>query len=353
MPSPLKIEFCAQNQVRELMAFIGEHWSKEHVLAKSEALLGWQHQGSCGRDLDYVIARNDAGMQGVLGFICTSRFDQGLAPEQGIWLALWKVRDDAPSGCGLALLGHLCTKVPHIVIGTVGINQAVAPIFAALGYQVSTLEQSYVLHPNKQSFQIAKIPKDGQRCLPVPTATAIPTLESLTQTQLLEERELLDELWPKRQVPRKSGAFFVQRFLRHPFYRYLIYAIRKGDRRLGLLVARLCHANNAQALRIVDGIFPAPALEGLGVALQQLLLDHNAEYADMFHLGLDKGELAKSGFLTLDADNSQIVIPNYFEPFVQENCKIRSAFKSELDHHLVAMKADADQDRPNQLPIAS
>ena len=52
--------------------------------------------------------------------------------------------------------------------------------------------------------------------------------------------------------------------------------------------------------------------------------------------------LAHPGLFNIKDD---IIIPNYFEPFVRENIEINCAFRSQLDY--IIFKADADQDRPS------
>ena len=84
------------------------------------------------------------------------------------------------------------------------------------------------------------------------------------------------------------------------------------------------------------------------MALQRLLVEINAECADLYHFGLDTNEVAASGLIPLELDGP-VIIPNYYEPFVQKNVGIMMAFKLKSGQHVIAMKADADQDRPNQI----
>jgi hypothetical protein len=81
---------------------------------------------------------------------------------------------------------------------------------------------------------------------------------------------------------------------------------------------------------------------------QNLLSESSAEYIDFLHIGLDAGVLESGGFT--DKSGTDIIVPNYFEPFCMENIKLEYAFKSIDDSERpVFFKADSDQDRPNVL----
>ena len=65
---------------------------------------------------------------------------------------------------------------------------------------------------------------------------------------------------------------------------------------------------------------------------------NNYEYIDILCSGLDEKMLMQSGFTKLDNDGDMI-IPNYFEPFVQENVKVHYEKSNE---NLIIFKGDAD-----------
>ena len=78
--------------------------------------------------------------------------------------------------------------------------------------------------------------------------------------------------------------------------------------------------------------------------------EENAEYSDLWSLGLAPGLLETSGFVQVDPAAATIV-PNYFEPFAPRNARIVCAYKSETDSLFRAFRADGDQDRPNRLEM--
>ena len=342
------IRFARSEDATALMTFIDEHWSPGHVLATSRRLFDWQHGGTDGRDFDYVIAVRGDEILGVLGFILTSRYDPRLADARALWLALWKVRDDAPGALGIRLLSFLENRVPHALIGSVGVRGEVIRLYRALGYDVGRMRRFYVLHPAQTRFVIVQAP-DGAPRIREGCDDDPPALRPLSADAVLALQPSMDDAWPSGMVPLKSARYFVERFLRHPFYAYDLYAVERGDRMQGMIVVRACEVGNARVLRVVDGFLPPEALPGLGSALQSLIVSRDAEFADLLATGLDEAALSRSGLIELDANKQDIVLPNYFEPLVRKNSELTWAYKPRTGQSVVSFKADADQDRPNRV----
>ena len=63
--------------------------------------------------------------------------------------------------------------------------------------------------------------------------------------------------------------------------------------------------------------------------------------------GFKEASLVNAGFNQLDLDSNQLIIPNYFSPFVRENKKIYFFIDSENRDKVKICKADGDQDRPS------
>ena len=78
---------------------------------------------------------------------------------------------------------------------------------------------------------------------------------------------------------------------------------------------------------------------------QHLIIENNAEYADCYNYGIKKEIFSDWGFEI--KDESKIIIPNYFEPFIQNNIKLKFAVKTTSPFYI--FKGDSDQDRPSIL----
>ena len=75
--------------------------------------------------------------------------------------------------------------------------------------------------------------------------------------------------------------------------------------------------------------------------------DKIVEYIDFYYHGIPDRYLIKTGF-KIRKNNSKIVIPNYFEPFLRENIEINYAVKkTSYLYKQFLFKGDCDQERPN------
>jgi hypothetical protein len=341
----IDVDLCTLDDRAELMRFIRDYWSANHVLARSEALMDWQHRDEPNKRYNFIAARDtEKGIVGILGFILASRYDPALAgTDDTLWLTTWKVRPEFAHGLGLLLLRKLDSTMAPKWIGTVGLNVATRGIYRALGYQVDTLARHYMLNGAIGDFRLATVP---QTLRAGPELNSGATLRELNAGDFMASTEDLG-LDDRVQVPRKSRAYVRGRYLSHPFYRYRAVLVIDGPH-AAICVLRECRFEDASALRLVDFLGSARALTRAGAPLQDLLRQSGAEYLDFFCSGM-RSELAAAGFRELaPAAESPIVLPGYFEPFERSNVELIYSLRGPGDTPIVC-KGDADQDRPNLL----
>src|SRR5205814_9599669 len=142
---------------------------------------------------------------GLLGNICTGRYDPALASDEVVWLTTWKVRDDAGfAGLGIAMLQRLSALEPHVSIGAVGFTVATLPIYDALRFEVGEL-QHYAL-PARRDLALASFverPPSG----PLPSTVTTHALTGASDFDRLGEIAA--------GVPRKTAAYFHARYACH------------------------------------------------------------------------------------------------------------------------------------------
>lgn len=341
----IEIRRCRHGEIDQVMTFIDLYWQKGHVLANSRALMDWQH-GAADGSHDYLLALQGGQLLGVLGYIASKRFDPSLAANNVLWLALWKVREDSGiTGLGLRMLNALSSTDAHLAIAVNGINLTHPPLYRALKYEVRALKQYFVTNP-REKLQLIGAPAGQQ--LPVPAA-GDSTLVELTQERLLS---LDPAAFASPCVPQKTPLYFLNRFLRHPFYRYRVFSIQGRQHSPALIATRVAEHENAHALRIVDFAGDPHALAHGGSALAALMIEERAEYADFWQTGFPEETLLAAGFAAVATDGP-LIVPNYFEPFLARNGKIFCAIKTAASVPIMIFRADGDQDRPNRLQQAA
>ena len=345
----ITIRRCQTADVPDVLAFLEAHWKPGHIFTRDRELFDWQYARR-DRPGEYSIAlarRNgDDELVGMLGYLPTRRFDPALANNNAIWLALWKVREDIAAGpIGLQLLNDVTAGEPHASIGVIGFQPAAAAIYSALKFQVGELRHYVLPNPDVSAFELASFERRPNRTVPDTNLTAV----AVDDTTFSATVAGLDLGSRNQQLPFKTPAFFRSRYLQHPRYRYETFALRRGDRPIGLLATRVAAHGERRALRVVDYIGADDLVPALGRLILDQVRRHGAEYADILNWGIDSAWFEAAGFSPIDPSGPDIV-PNHFEPFERRNAPVRFALKA--DRPAVLFKGDGDQDRPNQRSVS-
>jgi hypothetical protein len=337
------LHFCSIAEIGNVVDFIDKHWKKGHILVRSRNFLDWQHFNSDRNEYNFVLAsqKKSGEIHGILGFIPTYQFDNQIGNVQ-VWAAIWKVRKDiAITGLGLALYNYLqCNR--HIeTITNSGINKATENIYKSLGFETGILKQWYILNNEMPHFYL--IANDSiQDHKPIYSSTSGCELEFCTQSNFLELCTVLE-------FPRyKSSQYYIKRFFEHPIYQYSAYSIFVHGSTKAVIFTRICQANGHKAIRIVDYVGEHAAISGCYDCFRKLLRQEFAEYIDFINIGFSENCLVKAGFRY--RNGSEIIIPDYYEPFCQMNVDIHYVFKTvNAGVSCIIFKADADQDRPSEV----
>ncbi len=332
-----KIEILKRKDLTTLQYFIKNNWQENHVFVKSEELLLWQH--SSDENLNYVIALNlNQEMVGVLGFIPTTHFDLKLGSSGiDIWLALWKADTNYP-GVGMDLLHHLEKIYKPLSIGSIGINDKVEKLYKILKYKTGTWNQYCFFNSKIKNFQIATVVK-----LPMQVNNGYFSHHSIRIISDLNQLEAFPEAVYR---PLKSKNFLVNRYTKHPFYKYQFWGVYEENRVICILVTRKIEIEDSSCIRIVDVLGDLSKVENISSDLDKILQEENAEYVDFINYGIDEKVFLNMGFLKRD---NTLIIPNYFEPFLKDSIEVKFAYKSYFEPYII-FKGDSDQDRPNVLP---
>ena len=335
------VELLQPKDLHKFQSFIREHWRKDHIFVQDTSIFDFQHKSL--NHYHYMVAKHDEELLGVHGVIPQMQFD-GYLPRNQIFLGLWKVLDTESVGTGILLYQNILDEYEPDFIGAIGYNEQVLPFYVWQGFEVGIMKHHFILSPNKTVFKIAKVPSPiyGQN---INGASNI-------SYKLISESDL-DDLDTSRiylhQIPSKSDAYIVKRFMNHPMYKYHVYAITDADQVLAICVIRPILQDASIVLRFVDFVGANDVFALLGKFALSLLEEYQAEYMDLYSYGVPIDLIEKAGFLNRQ-EYDGLVIPNYFEPFERKNIDLRYAYKTTQTHDSVRLfKSDGDQDRPNMI----
>jgi len=143
----------------------------------------------------------------------------------------------------------------------------------------------------------------------------------------------------------KNENYFKNKYIENPFYNYIIYEFKIKKKLLGYYFAREILYRDRKCLRIVDFFGNIKNIFDTSEMFKKIIEDKKYEFVDMYFFGNDtnKSLFIKNNF------NKNIIIPNFFEPFMKKNIRINFAILQKKTTKLLLFKGDCDQERPNIL----
>ena len=327
--SEYTIRFATKDDITDIMKFIKEYWSETHILANSREMFEYQYV--YGEEVCFVISVNKETkeIEGVLGYI-----PYETEGERDIFTALWKVRKGKNLFQGIDLLYYLEEHARCRDLFCAGINPKTFSIYKYMGKVVTKMQHFYILNEScdyrvAKIFQIENIPYMDEKY----TAKKI---------KKVDELQIFDDQRGMQSRPYKGREYIDRRFFHHIVYTYDIYEVTTNTG-IAYVVGREQQQNGSVIFRIVDMWGEKSAIMKLGAFLHALLLEKGYEYMDCYAYGLD--EILQQAGMRMIQENDENIIPNYFEPFIQENVDIHIFVPRDMEVHM--LKGDGDQDRPN------
>lgn len=326
---------CAKaTEYERIRDFINNDWKKNHILAVSKKLFDFQHLRPKESEYDFVIAEHKTTKQihAVYGYINSAIYDQGSCDNpNAVWGALWKVKKGIENKevrkLGLGVLLYIIDRFPKTPFITLGLSKDSQTVFEGLNFVFGKMNHYYIASDSFSKYNIIESPKFKD----VSTNSEY-SFSTFDFKQNIESDYL----------PLKNNSYLARRYSNHPFYKYLLLGLYKGDVLINVWVIREIDINNAKCLRLVDIVGRTKGLPDVSYAIKKLLNHHGAEYIDCYNYGVSEQEFNTMGFLTVE---SPTIVPNYFEPYEKRNVDIYFAYT--FDKDICIFKGDGDQDRPS------
>lgn len=313
----------------DILEFLKNEWDEDHVFVRNPDFFDFEHKGE--DHYRFVIARDKISSKivGTLGFIQYHR-DKTKAH---IHTVLWKVIKQLKNpSLGLELLNFLLED-NYLSVSSLGINEQTVRLYKFLKLHVGELKHYFLLNPEVENFNVARIPADFVHSDYSQFTKASGILIKIEKFDSEPEFDAEEHV--------KDCAYLNKRYFAHPYQDYLIYQISSTR---SYLVFRIEDSRSQPVLRWIDFLGKEKHLNSISACdLINLLKEFKCEYLDFYQIGLKEETLEGIG-LTQKTDGSSIVIPDYFSPFEQKNIKLRF-FSNRKELRL--FKGDGDQDRSN------
>lgn len=339
-----KIELCTEENKPRLIEFIQKYWKEDHIFVKSEELFHFQHYDAINHNYTFVLGINTLTneIDGIGGRIPLAQYDPDLSKYKDTWGGIWKVRTDVHND-EIGLLGLMIfeSNDNYNSHASIGMSPIAWKLHKLKKYHMCYLNQYYILNDEYTDFHIANIPHDAigkdkhYRSSSKYELIKIDNIGTITDADIQHS-----------YFPMKSLRYLMNRFQLHPIYKYHFWGVYEGNTLHAILIGRIINVDGHFVIRIMDVYGKLEGLSSIYSEVQKLLKENNAEYLDCLNYGIDPSVFDAMGFNTLDV-NGNIIIPNYFEPFLRENVVLNGAYRANF--HYTMFKADSDQDRPNIL----
>ena len=323
------------NDIPGIMRFIDEHWKKDHILAINREFFEWQFCYNNQVNMIIGIDDNINKIYGIQGFIL---YNQSNWPD--VAGSIWKtIKSDNP------MLGvELEEKVKEVTsfrwCSSPGLSKRAIKLGVLRGATEDRLGHYYRLG-YVDDFKIAKISQIERGTYQVWEDVELREINSIEEFKQIFSQEYLSSF-----LPYKDQDYFDWRYFKHPIYKYQMYGIQLEDKTIrAAFICRKVEQEGRYAIKIVDFIGMERDFSKVGRLVDELLHEKGIEYIDCYCYGLRMQTMQEAGFTYRDVNHTNI-IPNYFEPFVQENVEIGILLPW---GEFRMFRGDGDQDRPSKV----
>ncbi len=346
--SDVNFRLCTMADKANIVQFMDDNWGSKHVLLHCEEF--FNHYYRCGHNfnsnepdlfaqnsnepLQFAVAQEDETILAVLGYIYTSS-----SKPVDVWVSIWCALK-GKNGIGLELMSKLPELLSCRVMACNNIRPKTMNFYRFLGYTAERLPHYYRLS-DCENYKVAR----------VKNKKILPYHGNLKLTLISDFDELMSKFTPPENLrPFKDYWYIKRRYFNYPFKKYDVYGIsmQESDKDVNnycaLLVTYTVNVNGTFVLRIADYIGNAHTFEQLGTAINGLMHENHAEYADCYCYGISSQSFANAGFCERLIDDENI-IPNYLTPPLYENTEFY--FFTNNTENFTMFKADGDGDRPN------
>ncbi len=329
----MSIQFllCTAKDEFKIKKFMDENWGEKHELLHNEEFFNFYYKAKNNDELQFAIAIQNDEILAVAGYIYANSSENAQ-----IWVSIWCAKK-GKNGVGLELMDALPRLTKASVMACNNIRKNTMPFYNFLGYTTGRLPHYYRL-AKRSEYKLAKV--KNAEILPFESGNAI--LKPLENEQVLQsDFAFLDSV--NFHTPNKDLWYIKRRYFNYPRQKYNIYGVYINGKASALFVMRTVKANNVNVLRIMDYIGTEESFCECASAIDKLMQEQNAEYADCYCYGISERAFRQIGFSARN-ESDEIIIPNYLSPPLYENTEYY--FFTNNDENFTMFKADGDQDRP-------
>lgn len=327
-----KIRYLKKTEIDDLQKFIDSNYSKDHILSKNKKIIFFYYNYKKKKKLDFLGYFENNKLLGIAGIIKLNNWDHNLS--KNYYLSLLVKNKSLTKEITFSFFNFIFKKIKPDLFACSGFNKNIKKIYKKIG-KIKKFSHFYIYN--------TKIKKGLSKNL-----KKIIIKDKLKNHNIkIEETNTLNEIPYSKYYPTKSKDYFINKYIKNPFYKYTFLKIKKKNNTLFFFVIRKIKIKNKNRIvRIVDFYGNINKEIYIGNIIKKYLEINKFEYIDFLCIGLNKSLLQNIGF-NLKKNNQ--LIPNYFEPLIKKNITLELCVFNNNFKNYIFFKGDGDQDRPNLL----
>ena len=330
-----------KSNIKTVQKFINKNFKKNHIISRNKKVFDWLYYNKYEKKYNFIFEKKNENIISFLGIVKNSKFSDKLKKMETVWLTTWVAKKNE-LGAGLKILNYAIKNYTYNKIGTIGCSEEVKKIYKYLGFFTCHMTQYYIPNIQIKNYRIIKFKKSYQK---FNKSDLINKIISLKIVNKINFNEFYNNKIKYIKMFSKNEDYFKNKYIENPFYNYIIYEFKIKKKLLGYYFAREILYRDRKCLRIVDFFGNIKNIFDTSEMFKKIIEDKKYEFVDMYFFGNDtnKSLFIKNNF------NKNIIIPNFFEPFMKKNIRINFAILQKKTTKLLLFKGDCDQERPNIL----
>ena len=322
----------SKSDVGKIQKFIKDYYKKKnHILSKSLNVFNFFFNFYKREKINFISQKKNGKIISIFGYVPNNNWDFKL--KNDVYLGWWQNKSKKDNGL-LNLIYFL--KKDWESIYSMGLNKKNSKkIIDFFGWKFNYLKHFYIKNYNIKTT-IAKL-KERKEFKYSNTAFKY------------EYNKKIKKLPDHPYFPKKSVAYFKNKFLNNPFFDYFVLKIFLKKKLICIFIVKEIKIKKiGTVLRIVDFYGNLPT-SNIYIIFKEIINSKKAQYIDFLNYGLKEEKIKKMGFSKKSYGE---IIPNHFDPYKKKNtdiniCEIKNPYKKMF----ICCKGDAEQERPNKLKL--
>lgn len=337
----LKFRNLKHNEYNIFKNYYKKNLDNKNIFVKNKNTFDWHFKDRSKYNFFISIIKNK--ICSIQGYIPQSKYDLNLSNKQ-IFLSNFHSKKNILPGLGSVAFKKLISNKSFV--GSTNFPIRMLEYHKKLGFNTGKMSHVFVINPNIKKFNILKINKNDQlkinkskTNLNIRLDITFKLIKSINQIKI-------DKKIFKKFKPEKSKTFIKNRYLKYPYFDYYCYEIYKKNKPVSLLILRKVNKGKNNLFKIIDYFGEDKNLKYIANLLIHLFKEYKSESVDFYYYGI-KEKFAKNSFFLNKNDFKNLIIPDWFNPFLKKNIDYHYAVKFSNKHNIRLFKGDGDRDRVN------